>query len=320
MLRWQDAIFRLHHSTFALLAAITLAALARPARAEDRRLNFEPENWAQDIQFESADWASNIIRGQDEGGDAGADPSDPTQVTFHVVHEFEWNKLANNQGDTVAYKVNTFIPLNIGEQRFLASVEVPLTHAGTEVLGDHTGLGDIRMRYFWLIGTNHHLVRAWAPSFDVIAPTGDENKGVGNGAWILMPNVVFALQPADNLSIYPFFRYVHSDGPRPFLVPDEGIPAPFTGDADDESAKVRGFSMEVPIVFDLQDAIFDWISATPDYFQNFTGQRGHTFQMKYDVGMALSESLFFIFKFWHPVSGDVPNDFSIGIMLDWYPM
>ena len=63
----------------------------------------------------------------------------------------------------------------------------------------------------------------------------------------------------------------------------------------------------------------DWVSVTPDYFQNFSGNRSHTFTMKYDIGVALSESLFLIEKVWHPVSGDVANDFTFGLTLDWYP-
>jgi hypothetical protein len=98
----------------------------------------------------------------------------------------------------------------------------------------------------------------------------DEDKGLGGGAWILMPNVVFALQPAENLSIYPFFRYVHSDAPRSFLVPDSGIPVPPGGNVDDAVPNTRAFNMEVMVTFGLQSAVMDRVSATPDYVQNFT--------------------------------------------------
>lgn len=247
------------------------------------------------------------------------DPSDPTQVTFHVMHEFEWNKLAQNQGDQVAYKISPFIPLKLGEQSFLANVEVPLTYSGTDVLGHHTGIGDTRLKLFWLIGTDGEYLRAVVPSFDAIAPTGDDDRGLGGGAWILMPNVVFALQPTEKLSIYPFFRYVHSDAPRSFLVPDSGIPVNPGGDVSDAVDDTRAFNLEVMNVFSLEDAVLDWVSVTPDYFQNFTGKRGYTFQMKYDAGVGLTDSLFMITKFWHPVSGDVANDFTFGISFDWYP-
>ena len=294
---------------------LTRAMCAEPLLAS--WLDLQPVDWPSSgtdaLDFE----ADTLVRGQDEG--SGADPSDPTNVTFHVMQEFEWNKLSEGQGDAVAYKLSPFIPLNIADQSFLFNIELPLTYSGTDLLGHHTGFGDTRLKLFWLIGTESDFVRAVVPSFDAIAPTGGDDRGLGGGAWLLMPNMVFALQPAENLSIYPFFRYAHSDGPRPYLLPDSGIPIPPGADADDVSSKTRAFNMEVMMVFGLQNAVMEWISVTPDYFQNFTGDQGYTFQMKYDAGVALSESTYLIFKFWHPVSGDVANDFTIGLSLDWYP-
>jgi hypothetical protein len=77
---------------------------------------------------------TTVARGQSDGG---ADPSDPTQVTFHVMQEWEWNQLSENQGDTIAYKISPFIPIKIADQSLLSNFEVPLTHAGTDLLGDH---------------------------------------------------------------------------------------------------------------------------------------------------------------------------------------
>ena len=247
------------------------------------------------------------------------DPSDPTQVTFHIMQEFEWTKLADGQGDQAAYKISPFIPLNFFDQSFLANFEVPMTYAGTDVLGDHTTIGDTRLKFFWLIGTENDFVQSVVPSFDAIAPTGDEDLGTGGGAWILMPNIVFALQPAEKLSMYPFLRYVHADAPRSYLISDTGIPIPPGGDVSQAADDTRAFNLEWMNTFSLEDAIFDWVSVTPDYFQNLTGNRSHTFTMKYDAGVALTDSLFLIAKFWHPVAGDVANDFTFGLSLDWYP-
>ena len=319
-LRWITSVITLLSVSTCLQPTPVFAQIMPSIEGLMERWEFPPTvDSANSTRFEelSLDF-DTIIRGQD-GDSGGADPSDPTQVTFHIMQEFEWNRLSENQGDMVAYKISPFIPLNLGDQSFLANFEVPLTYAGTDILGDHTGIGDTRLKFFWLIGTESEFVRAVVPSFDAIAPTGDDDRGLGGGAWILMPNMVFALQLADNLSVYPFLRYVHSDGPQPFLLPDTGLPIPPGGDVTDATADTRAFNMEFMTSFNLEDAVMDWISVTPDYFQNFTGDRGYTFQMKYDSGVALSESLFLIFKFWHPVSGDVANDFTIGLSLDWYP-
>ena len=256
------------------------------------------------------------IRGQDGGGDV--DASDPTQVTFHIMTEFEWEKLNNGNGDMVAFKLSPFIPIEVADQRFLFNLEIPLPqYAGLTGLSHETGVGDTRLKFFWLIPTQREFVRAVVPSFDAIAPTGDSGRGLGGGQWILMPNMVFALQPAKNWDMYPFFRYVLADGVRPELVPDLPLPedpAGLFGATD-----IRGFNLEWINVFKLEEAFFDWVEVTPDYFVNGAGDRGETFTMKYTIAKACSESFFVMFDFWHPVAGNVNSDFTAKIRLDWYP-
>ena len=175
--------------------------------------------------------------------------------------EFEWQKLNNNDGDLLAFKVSPFIPIEVAEQKFLFNFEVPLPqYAGLTDVGHDTGIGDTRLKLFWLIGTEQELMRAIVPSFDAVAPTGDSDTGLGGGQWILMPNVVFALQPAENLAIYPFFRYVHSDGVRPTFVPEYGLPQDIFNDVLNQE-NIRAFNLEVPIVFSLTESVMDWVSA-----------------------------------------------------------
>ena len=307
--------------------AAMVSDLARQKGPKDpsvgSRVQFSVDDWSSDSQPDSAipsgdGWPTDTA--SNEGSSGGADPSDPTQVVFHVTTEFEWTKLRDGGGDLEAFKISPFIPLTLGEQKFLFNVEVPIPQlASTDLTGDNAGIGDTRLKLFWLIGTENEFVRAIVPSFDAIAPTGDDGKGTGGGAWILMPNMVFALQPKKNLSIYPFFRYVHSSGPRSAFVPDAGLPG--IGDAPDfleSSAKINGLNLETMIVFGLEDAFADWVGITPDYFQNFSGNHSNTFQMKYDVGIAVREKIYLILAFWHPVGGEVTNDFTMKLTLDWY--
>ncbi|TWT81283.1 hypothetical protein CA13_27340 [Planctomycetes bacterium CA13] len=86
---------------------------------------------------------------------------------------------------------------------------------------------------------------------------GGENKGLGGGLGILVPNTVFAHQMAENSSIYTFSRYVHYDAPRSFLVPDSGISVLPDGQVDHPSY-TRAFNMEVMMTSGLQDAMMDW--------------------------------------------------------------
>ena len=160
-----------------LACAVCVSGFAQAEITAVPPLDVQPYWLNDDSETDAFDFPT-IIRGQDEGG-GGADPSDPTQVTFHIMHEVEWNQLSEKQGDTVAYKISPFIPVKIGEQSFLANVEVPMTYAGTELLGHHTSIGDTRMKFFWLIGTENEFVTAIVPSFDAIAPTGDADLGTG---------------------------------------------------------------------------------------------------------------------------------------------
>ena len=138
---------------------------------------------------------------------------------------WEWQHLNNNEGDLIAFKLSPFIPITLGEQQLLFNFEVPLPqHAGLTSLNHSTGVGDTRLKLFWLIGTDHEFVRAIVPAMDAIAPTGDEDRGLGGGQWIIMPNVVFALQLAENFSVYPFFRYVHADDVQSNFVTEFPLP------------------------------------------------------------------------------------------------
>ncbi len=132
-----------------------------------------------------------------------------------------------------------------------------------------------------------------------------------------MPNLVFALQPAENWSMYPFFRYVHAEDVSTNFVPEFPLGEP-AGDIFG-SSRLRGFNLEWVNVFTLQDAGFDWFEANPDYFKNYTGDRSETFTMKYVGAQGIKDGLFMLCEFQHPVGGSQTNDYTIKIRLDWYP-
>jgi hypothetical protein len=57
---------------------------------------------------------------------------------------------------------------------------------------------------------------------------------------------------------------------------------------------------------------------TPNYFQNFSGSRSNTLQFKYELGKAISEKFWSMLEAWHPVGGEVGNDFTLKIKTDFY--
>ena len=77
------------------LAVLTICSLFAPGLTRSICAEPLPASW---LDLQPVDWLSTdtdtlefefdtLIRGQDEDG--GADPSDPTNVTFHVMQEFE---------------------------------------------------------------------------------------------------------------------------------------------------------------------------------------------------------------------------------------
>ena len=255
--------------------------------------------------------------GNGGGEEAGGDASDPTNVAFHVMGEWEWQRLKNNEGNLLAFKISPFIPIKVAGQSLLFNFEIPLPqHAGLTGIGHSSGIGDTRLKLFWLISTGGDKVRAFVPAMDAIAPTGDEDRGLGGGQWILMPNFVLALQPTKNLSMYPFFRYVHAEDTQTSFVIDPPLPDPGPLFA---SNKLRGFNLEWINVLQLNDAFLNWIEFTPDYFKNYTGERSETFTMKYTAAKELRDGLFMMVDFWHPVGGSQTNDYTFKLRLDWYP-
>ncbi|MDG2015360.1 MAG: hypothetical protein P8J33_17770 [Pirellulaceae bacterium] len=247
------------------------------------------------------------------------DPSDPTSAICHVLFEWSWSSLSENQGDLLSFKINPIVPLEFCGQTFLLDIAAPVqSHADLTGRGGFSGLGDTRWKTSWVIPSRRRFLRSMAPTMEAIAPTGDEARGLGGGQWVWMPNTLFALQPSRNLSIYPTLRYLHADNLATDLVPElPSLPAATGGLFG--TSDIRAFHTEIPFVFHLQNAGLDWVGVTPDLFQNLQSDGKSTFSMKYDAGIQLTNSCYCIMEAWHPVSSGTGNDFTFNVKLDWYP-
>lgn len=299
--------------------------VSQPLYQETKTTSSPINNYLEEPQAEFDQWAQLESGGGAEAGGAedgeggGNDASDPTNVAFHLMFEWEWQELRNNDGNLLAFKVSPFIPIEIGDVKTLLNVEIPLPqHSGLPGIGHDTGIGDTRLKYFVLLPTERDFVSAVVPSFDAIAPTGDASLGLGGGQWILMPNIVFAVNPAKNWQMYPFFRYVHAEPVASAFVP--GLPIPNPDPDVFNATRQSAMNIEWINVFQLQDAFFDWLEVTPDYYKNYAADQAETFTMKYTAAKQVKEGLFVMTDFWHPVSGmSQTTDFTFKIRLDWYP-
>jgi hypothetical protein len=244
------------------------------------------------------------------------DPTDPTNITLNATPAYEYTRLSEGGGHTSTFSVDTWIPLS---KQDLFTIEMQVVHSDITGLPRETGFGDMRMKYFHLISTpNRGMLRAWAPAFDMIVPTGDADKGTGGGSWLLMPNFVLALNLSERVSAYPFFRYVHSipkSGSAGVFAPLlPGIDLPILDpDADGllkfNSGKVRGFNLEVPIAVGLTDSLF--FTATPNLFHNFAEGGATTFSSKFQFTYQPSESVALGIETTVPISGDSGIDYSV---------
>lgn len=119
------------------------------------------------------------------------DASKPTNFYSYMNNSLEFTSRQNN-GNLIGYRANiTYSP----SERHLFLGEVPLQY---NLKREKFGLGDIRVRYFYLPYKNYEkFIGALGPSVDIIAPTGNASNGIGTGRWIIAPGLATALMFAD---------------------------------------------------------------------------------------------------------------------------
>ena len=255
--------------------------------------------------------------------DGKIDPTDPTNIIFQMTPAYEYTKLAGGGGETHTLSLDTWIPLT---DQDLLTIELRGVISEYPGLPTESGVGDIRARYFHLISTpDAGILRAWAPSFDLIIPTGNASRGLGGGSWLLMPNFLLALQFTPTIAAYPFFRYVHSipaGGPAGVLtsaLPELDIPVDdpsLPGLLGFSTPQVRALNIEVPISFTLSDELF--FTATPNYFHNFAEGGSATFSSKFQLTWAPIPTAAFGIEANVPFAGNNAFDYAIKPTVTFY--
>jgi hypothetical protein len=154
-----------------------------------------------------------------------AEPAKPPASRLDI--QGEWTRLAENKGDRYAVKFTYWRRLG-ARRRF--SVEVPLVHADFTGAPAETGFGDTWFKYYWLDfekPTEEKVYQGLVPIFELLLPTGDEDKGLGGGAALVRPTLVLKFRPSAQWSIDPLLRYVISlDDYFVGGNPDSPIPSP----------------------------------------------------------------------------------------------
>lgn len=200
--------------------------------------------------------------------EAGIDPSIPTNLYTNIDFNFE---LQDHPGDGDLYGLNIIAAVAFNDFNRL-DVEIPIHRTAFLEAENKTGLGDIRLRYFWIGYKNEGpgtRFTAAGLSFDAYLPTGDPDTGHGSGNALIAPGVTFGFHAAEWLDLFPIVSYQHSfgEGRRQPGGPDNGgTPVP-PGQKPDEEAKTRGVRVEVVSVVPLPRE--SWLQIIPLYSRDF---------------------------------------------------
>ncbi|OHX67346.1 hypothetical protein NH26_13840 [Flammeovirga pacifica] len=139
-------------------------------------------------------WGNYIYAQEEEVIDA----SKPTNFYSQMDIQFE------HAGSNDQYGLrNSFIIAP--SEKHLVLGELPILH---NTKTGATGIGDVRLRYFYLPYKNYDkLIGAFGPSIDVYAPTGNVDKGLGNGRWVVAPGLTLGVMAFEKVQFFPIISY-----------------------------------------------------------------------------------------------------------------
>ena len=179
--------------------------------------------------------------------EAEIDASKPTNFYSFIDNTLEYQ--SSSTQNIYGYRGNlTLAPA----EEHLILAEVPLLY------NDRTskfGLGDIRVRYFYLPYKNYEkLIGAFGPSIDVFAPTGSYENGLGRSSWVISPGFTMGIMAADWIQFFPILSYQYVSKQTTDLIPEN----------QKKSRQGLTFQIIMPIVF--SDKFF--VQLTPVFSMN----------------------------------------------------
>ena len=122
-------------------------------------------------------------------------------------------------------------------------------------LSESFGIGDLRTRYFYLPYKDYSkFFGAFGPSVDVFIPTGNAEKGLGSGRWVISPGVTAGLMASETIQFFPVLSYQYISESNLDSIPD----------SENESFNGLSFQVITPIV--ISDQFFTQL--TPVLAQN----------------------------------------------------
>jgi hypothetical protein len=132
-----------------------------------------------------------------------------------LENNIEYNS-RDNGGNIFGYRAQLIYPPS-EEHLFLG--ELPLLYNDQS---EKFGLGDIRLRYFWLPYKDYEkFLGAFGPSVDIFAPTGNFEDGLGSSSWVITPGVMAALMFEEWIQAFVVLSYQYTSKPTTDLIPED---------------------------------------------------------------------------------------------------
>ncbi len=212
-------------------------------------------------------------------------PSDPSRPYSNVSLSGELFDLV--EGQLWQYTFNG--SLAFGHYRNQLSLGIPYVTTVIPGIENFSGIGDLTAGYSYVFyerkSVSSPLTNATA-SLNFSFPTGDQYVGHGVGRTVVVPGIMLAFKPADQVAIYPSFTYITSTKPAtgrwaggfPGAVPDE------SGSNPEKRISAFELSSEFNIEFNAT-----WLGLTPIYSYDFTGGN-YTVNLRPEIGKLFNNS------------------------------
>ena len=277
------ALFTGGRCALTILLALTLGA--RAARGQD-----------------PVELPPSPVTGQGPFAGLERQPWDRLEREHRIDGDFSWSRIAGGLGSDYTTAMRWRQPLANAEH--LVELEIPFRWTNYRGLRANAGLGDVRVQYYWMgraQSTKNGTLRGWAPTLNVVVPSGQEEKGLGFGNWLLMPGLTTTHRISDTWKLQTTLSYVQSLGPIiPAGHPEIIIPS-IKGTAL-LPQDVQGLWLEPRFLIEPRGWLVDWVAMTPDYFANFDGQAKSLLTTKFALGRVLTPNFALHANFWVPFS------------------
>jgi hypothetical protein len=191
-------------------------------------------------------------------------PADVTEAASHIELMPEYNKLTD--GD--ANLVRLVYDLDWANGKYSVTGELPVGQLNLDSGTEETGIGDIRTRFFWkFYDSPNSRLENMVFNLDVFLPTGDSDKGLGQGTFVIVPSVIFAFPINENFTIYPIPKYKFStgktEGSASAFPPGK---SPIPGRESEEF--INAFEIEMSFVYEFKNHSA-WMFLAPIYQVDF---------------------------------------------------